>query len=124
MTSDVCLQRSRAAVTVILGDEFPSPEVVSGRAETDTSGCRKYRENLRPLLFTLLRRVRNSDTSLLIPTAHKLRFSSISLSDCYQPEQLKTSHISEISHIFFIQWSYIHRCDTIRTSYYAGRTET
>jgi len=47
MTSDVCLQQSRAAVTVVLGYEFPSPEVVSKRAKTDTSGYRKYRENLQ-----------------------------------------------------------------------------
>ena len=32
---------------MVLGYEFPSPEVVSERAKTDTSGYRNYRENLR-----------------------------------------------------------------------------
>ena len=90
----------RAAVTVVLGQELPSPKVVSERAKTDTFGCRKYKEIYASYekLFNVLRRVGNSGTSLLISTAHKFRCSTSLLSNCYQPEQLKTSHICEISH--------------------------
>jgi len=82
--------------TMVWGWEFPSPKVVSVRAKTDTFGYRKYKGNLQ--LFTVLREVGNSGTSLLISTAHKLPCSSSLLRNCYQPEQLKTSHTSEISH--------------------------
>ena len=100
ITSDVCLQQFRAAVTVVLGYEFPSPKVVSERAKTDTFGCRNTGKiyDFYEKLFAVPRRVGNSGTGLLISTAHKLRCSSILLSNCYQPEQLKTRHIFVISH--------------------------
>ena len=48
-----------------------------------------------------------SGTSLLISTVRKLPCSSNLLSKCYQPEQLKTSHICEISH-YILRPVFIH----------------
>ena len=94
--------------------EFPTPKVVSKRAKTDTFGNRKYKENCNfyQKLFTILGETGYSGTSLLISTVRKLPCSSNLLSNCYQPEQLKTSHICEISHyilrpvFIYSRWQY------------------
>ena len=79
--SDVWLPQFRAAVTVVIGYEFPSPKVVSERAKLrltlSVAGNTGKIYDFYEKLFTEPRKTGNSGTGLLISTVHELQCSSI-----------------------------------------------